>query len=165
MKVNVHNVDHSLYVIAQHMDVKSTIHCTLLSSLIEFLRTLARCDIALNELQFTEHKRFHFLVQMGHKQSSSANSTRSDTVHEQPSFTLTPKLLIQHLQCIKAAWQTQHSMESVFLGTSYLVAAWTQGRSQNTADARAQHGHTTFASSLVPRLCPAFRRLQYGKEA
>ena len=32
------------------------------------------------------------------------------------------------------------------------VAQW---RSQSAADARAQHGHTKFASSLVPRLRPA----------
>ena len=89
------------------MDVKSTSHCTSLSSLIGFLRTLAKCDIALNELQFTEHKRFHFLVQMEHKQSSGANSTRSDTVLEEPLSTLTLKPLIQH----------------VFLGTPYSVAA------------------------------------------
>ena len=38
----------------------------------------------------------------------------------------------------------------------------TQWRSQNTADARAQRGHTTFASSLVPRPRPAFSGLQYG---
>ena len=119
MKVCVHNVDHSLYVIAQHMDVKSTTHCTLLSGLIGFLRTSAKCDIALNELQSTEHKRFHFLVQMGHKQSSTANSTRSDTVFEQPSSTLTPKPLIQHLQCIKVPWQMQHSVES-----DPLVSSW-----------------------------------------
>ena len=31
-----------------------------------------------------------------------------------------------------------------------------QWRSQSAADARAQHGHTKFASSLVPRLRPAF---------
>ena len=31
---------------------------------------------------------------------------------------------------------------------------------QSAADARAQHGHTTFAS-LVPRPRPAFSRLQY----
>ena len=37
-----------------------------------------------------------------------------------------------------------------------------QWRSQSAADARAQHGHTTFASSLVPRPRPAFSRLQYG---
>ena len=36
-----------------------------------------------------------------------------------------------------------------------------QGRSQNTAYARAQRGHTMFASSLVPRPRPAFSRLQY----
>ena len=35
-----------------------------------------------------------------------------------------------------------------------------QWRSQNTADARAQRGHTTFASCLVPRPRPAFSRLQ-----
>ena len=38
----------------------------------------------------------------------------------------------------------------------------TQWRSQNTADVRAQRGHTTFASSLIPRPRPAFSRLQYG---
>ena len=37
-----------------------------------------------------------------------------------------------------------------------------QWRSQSAADARAQHGHTTFASSLVPRPRPAFSGLQYG---
>ena len=37
-----------------------------------------------------------------------------------------------------------------------------QWRSQSAADARAQHGHTTFASSLVPRPHPAFSCLQYG---
>ena len=31
-----------------------------------------------------------------------------------------------------------------------------QWRSQSAADARAQHGHTTFASSLVPRPLPTF---------
>ena len=31
-----------------------------------------------------------------------------------------------------------------------------------TADARAQRGHTTFASSLVPKPRPALSRLQYG---
>ena len=36
-----------------------------------------------------------------------------------------------------------------------------QWRRQNAANARAQHGHTTFAS-LVPRPRPAFSRLQYG---
>ena len=30
-----------------------------------------------------------------------------------------------------------------------------QWRSQSAADASAQHGHTKFASSLVPRLRPA----------
>ena len=39
-----------------------------------------------------------------------------------------------------------------------------QWRSQNTADARAQRGHTTFASSLVPRPRPALSRLQYGMQ-
>ena len=102
-KVSVHNIDHSLCAIAQHMDVKSTTHCTSLSSLIGFLRTLAKCDITLNKLQSTVHKRFHFLVQMGHKQVCSANSTRSDTVLEQPWSTLTPK----QLQCIKVPRQMQ----------------------------------------------------------
>jgi len=37
-----------------------------------------------------------------------------------------------------------------------------QWRSQSAADARAQHGHITFASSLVLRPRPAFSRLQYG---
>ena len=37
-----------------------------------------------------------------------------------------------------------------------------QWRSQSAAIARAQHGHTTFASSLVPRPHPAFSSLQYG---
>ena len=37
-----------------------------------------------------------------------------------------------------------------------------QWRSQSAAVARAQHGHTTFASSLVPRPRPAFSGLQYG---
>jgi len=37
----------------------------------------------------------------------------------------------------------------------------TQWHSQNTADARAQRGHTTFASSLVPSPRPALSRLQY----
>ena len=37
-----------------------------------------------------------------------------------------------------------------------------QWRSQSAAVARAQHGHTTFASSLVPRPHPAFSGLQYG---
>ena len=36
-----------------------------------------------------------------------------------------------------------------------------QWRSQSAANARAQHGHTTFAS-LVPRPHSAFSRLQYG---
>ena len=35
-----------------------------------------------------------------------------------------------------------------------------QWRRQSAADARAQHGHTTFAS-LVPRPRPAFSPLQY----
>ena len=39
-----------------------------------------------------------------------------------------------------------------------------QWRSQNTADARAQRGHTTFARSLVPRPRPALSRLQYGMQ-
>ena len=65
-KVNVHNVNHSVCVIVHHMNTKSTTHCTSLFSLIGFLRALAKCDIGLNELQFTGHKRFHFLVQMGH---------------------------------------------------------------------------------------------------
>ena len=104
-KVNVHNIDHSLCVIAQHMDVKSTTHCTLLSSLIyRLLRTLAKCDITLNKLQSTVHKCFHFLVQMEHKQACSANSTRSDTVLEQPWSTLT----LKPLQCIKVSRQMQH---------------------------------------------------------
>ena len=39
---------------------------------------------------------------------------------------------------------------------SYLKVVWPmQWRSQSAADARAQHGHTKFASSLVPRLRPA----------
>ena len=38
----------------------------------------------------------------------------------------------------------------------------TQWRSQSAANARAQHGHTTLASSLVRRPRPAFSRLQYG---
>ena len=45
---------------------------------------------------------------------------------------------------------------------SVYVSVWVHGRSQNTADARAQHGHTMFASSLVPRPHPAFRHLQFG---
>ena len=39
-----------------------------------------------------------------------------------------------------------------------------QWRSQNTADARAQRGHTMFASSLVPRPRPALSCLQYGMQ-
>jgi len=44
------------------------------------------------------------------------------------------------------------------------VPSNSQWRSQNTADARAQRGHTTFASSLVPRPCPPLIRLQYGMQ-
>ena len=36
--------------------------------------------------------------------------------------------------------------------------------SQNTADARAQRGHTTFARSFVPRPRLALSRLQYGMQ-
>ena len=39
--------------------------------------------------------------------------------------------------------------------------SWKQWRSQSAVNARAQHGHITFASSLVLRPCPAFSRLQY----
>ena len=42
------------------------------------------------------------------------------------------------------------------------TSTWVQWRSQSTAVARAQHGHTTFASSLVSRPRPAFSGLQYG---
>ena len=41
------------------------------------------------------------------------------------------------------------------------VWEWGQWRSQNTADARAQNGHTTSSSRLVPRPHPAFCRLRY----
>ena len=41
-----------------------------------------------------------------------------------------------------------------------MVKTSNQGRSQNTADARAQHRHTTFASSLISRPRPAFCHLQ-----
>ena len=44
-----------------------------------------------------------------------------------------------------------------------LRGCWRQWRSQSAADARAQHGHTMFASSLVPSPYPAFSCLQYGK--
>ena len=47
-----------------------------------------------------------------------------------------------------------------WIKSDYLPSS--SGRSQNTADARAQHGHTMFASSLVPRPRPAFCHLQYG---
>ena len=39
-----------------------------------------------------------------------------------------------------------------------------QWHSQNTADARAQRGHTTFTSSLVPTPHPGLSRLQYGMQ-
>ena len=39
-----------------------------------------------------------------------------------------------------------------------------QWRSQNPADARAQRGHTKFASSLKPRPHPALSRLQCGMQ-
>ena len=37
-------------------------------------------------------------------------------------------------------------------------------RSQNTANARAQRGHTTFVSCLVPRPRPPLCCLQYGMQ-
>ena len=61
------------------------------------------------------------LLSTNETQSSSANLTRSDTVLEEPSSTLTLKTLIQHLlnQCIKLPRQTQHSLES-----GPLVSSW-----------------------------------------
>ena len=44
-----------------------------------------------------------------------------------------------------------------------LLNTHNQWRRQSTADARAQHGHTTCTTfaSLIPRPRPAFSRLQY----
>ena len=49
-------------------------------------------------------------------------------------------------------------------GSSCNYTTQPQWRSQNTADARAQHGHATFASSLKPRPRPALSCLQYGMQ-
>ena len=47
MEVHVCNVNHSLYFIAQPMNVMLTTHCALLPSVTGFLGNLAKCDIAL----------------------------------------------------------------------------------------------------------------------
>ena len=56
-----------------------------------------------------------------------------------------------------------HSSISVYAHNILLSLMTIQWRSQSAADAGAQHGHSTFASSLVRRPLPAFSRLQYGK--
>ena len=54
-----------------------------------------------------------------------------------------------------------NTLELEFEEVSDACLALAQLRRQSAADARAQHGHTMFAS-LVPRPRPAFSRLQYG---
>ena len=67
--------------------------------------------------------------------------------------------------CQQFSWSKPVPISCSDIGRSKLLsgsASCDQWRNQSAAVARAQHGHTTFASSLVPRPRPAFSGLQYG---